>query len=604
MSSAPNAMDLSEPTWDARTREMPLSIAMSTDCQDSDDCQPASPAARGAKAPRAKQRKESRTDNHLTKVLQAMGHLRNKGTTRNVSYRVRWLSQHMGILCENLSASDAASGFTKDLHTVYAGLEALVEKDNVRRRGYTEEWKAALKSLITPEGYSFLQAASVAAGFHAKPLDASDEVPAFDTMEEAMHEILRLRRVVKRVRKEARRATTADAGAAPPCAGPDMHDAENLLSLAESPAASRTREVVVDLADCRALVLQDRRPASPAAAAPAAAAPALNAKARVTMVPPHWGLIEDLHEKCDKLPMPAQERLAYALFANQELTVALDGVVKGMALSNGKGRLPMAAKSVLIKAIVRLEPPPPPGMTVRLKMTVHDGRNGERLSRAVLKGNPAFENVACGDSDTIYDAVGETGTCTIEARLGFTGQLTTYHNTEVPFFLRVQVADGAAPAVGDSPPFMVHARKKGDDEMANREAAYGGAHPRQEDEDDEPPPPAKRQARAAPKAKAPARAPARAPTVLDHVPKRRASGGLAGVLHRLELPKAKAPVRAPAPQPPTLGDEVDAAFAEIERMDAADAAVQEEEEAQQRLGGPAAAPGAPPLMRLPSAAAP
>ena len=564
------------------------------DCQDSDDCQPASPVA-GAKAPRAKQPKESRTDNHLTKVLQAMGHLRNKGVSRNVSYRVRWLIEHMGLLCENLSASDAASGFTKDLHTVYCGLEALREKDNVRRRGYTEEWKAALKSLISPEGYSFLQAASVAAGFHPSATEEADETPAYETMEEAMQEIARLQRVVKRMKRAARRvATEEDRDAHPLSVGPDMHDAENLLSFSESPAASRTREAVVDLADCQALT-------SPAATV----APAPNAKARVTLVPPSWALIEDLHARCDKLPRAVQERLAYALFANQELTVALDGVVRGVALSNGRGRLPMAAKSVLIKAIVVLDPPPPPGMTVRLKMTLHDGTSGERVSRDVLKGNPAFENVGHGDSDTVYDVVGETGTCKIEARLGFTGHLTTYHDTETPFFLRVQAADGSVPVVGESPHFMVHARKKGDDEMANREACFGGAHPREEGEGDEPPPPAKRQAKAAPKAKPPPKAPkAKAPTVLDHVPKRRAAGGLAGVLHRLELPRAKAPVRAPDPAPPTLGDEVDAAFAEIERMDAADAAAQEAEEAQQRLGGPAAAPAAPPLARLPSAVAP
>lgn len=612
---------------------------MSMDCQDSDDCQAALPVAR-AKAPRAKQSKESRTNNHLVKILQAMGHRRNTGTARNVSYQVRWLVQHMGLLCDSLPADDAASGFVRDLHVFYDGLQALGERPDVKRRDYPEEWKAAVLSLSSPEGYSFLQAASVAAGFHAQATEKAAETPAFETLEEATQEIHRLRRVVKRMKKEARGVTTKAAGARPPSAGPAMLDAENLLSLSESPAASRTHDAVVDPVDCQALVVHDFRPASPAApaaaspvapVAPAAVppvAPALNAEARATMVPPSWTLIEDLHAKLDKLPRPAQERLAYALFANQELTVALDGVVKGVALSNGKGRLPMAAKSVLIKAIVRLDPPPPPGMIVRLKMTVHDGTNGEQLSPAALKGNPAFENVAYGDSDTVYDAVGETGTCTIEARLGFTGQLTTYHNTEVPFFLRVQVADGAVPVFGDSPNFMVHARKKGDGEMANREAAYGGAHPRAESDDDAPPPPAKRQAKApkapAPKAKAAAapkaQAPARAPTVLDRVPKRRAAGdfSFSGVLARMELPVPKAPVRAPEPAPvstlgdegasgrasPWLGEDVGVAFAAIMRKEEEEAAAQEAEEGPWRLGGPTAAPAAPPLMRLPSAAAP
>ena len=97
--------------------------------------------------------------------------------------------------------------------------------------------------------------------------------------------------------------------------------------------------------------------------------------------------------------------------------------------------------------------------------------------------------------------------------------------------------------------------------------------------------------------------------MLDNVPKRRPTGGVPAALHRIELlPRAKMPVRTPDPAPdpalPTLGDEVDEAIAAIERMDAENAAEVAAQDAQQRLGGPAAAPRAPPLMRLPSAAAP
>lgn len=609
MSVAPNAMDLSEPTSASRTHEMLLSTEVLIDCQDSDDCQPASPQP-GAKPPRAKMNPEDRTDNHLSAIMQAMGYRRVKGSSRSVSTRVRWLVQHTGLLCEHLSEAGMTAGFSQDLNVLHCGLQELSEQVDVRRRAYAEDWKDALKSLITPEGDAFLRTASLAAGFYANP---PGQVPTFGTMEEAMQEIARLRRVIKRKNKEARRFTIEDTDACSPSAGPDMHDAENLLSLAESPAASRTREEVVNLADCQALVVHDFQLASPAAPAATPAAPAVptpwHARARVTLVPPRWGMIGDLHEKCDKLPRVAQERLAYALFANQELSVALQGLVTDVPLSNGRGRLPMAAKTNLITAVVMLNPPPPPGMTVRLKMTLHDATNGEQVSRAVLKGNPAFENVGHGDSDSVYDAVGETGMCKIKARLGFTGQLTTYHDTEAPFFLRVEVVDSTVPAVGDSAHFMVHARKKCDDEMANREACFGGAHPREEGEGDEPPPPAKRQAKApakapakaaakaASKAAAPkAKAPPKAKTVLDNVPKRRPMGGVPAPLRRMELlPRAKMPVRAPDPAPPTLGDEVDEAIAAIERMDAenaAEVAAQDAQDAQERLGEPvvAAAP--------------
>ena len=164
----------------------------------------------------------------------------------------------------------------------------------------------------------------------------------------------------------------------------------------------------------------------------------------------------------------------------------------------------------------------------------------------------------------------------IQGSLGFTGKLTKINDKEAPFFVRVEVVDALVPTFGDSPEFVVHARKKHGEEIPNREVMLG-LRPREESEgegegegvDGTAAPAPKKKKKAAPaKKKAPPApaAPAAAPevdqtSVLARMPKRARMGGVPTTLDRMELPRSIMPVRSEAA---SLGRVVDEAFAAVE----------------------------------------
>ena len=210
---------------------------------------------------------------------------------------------------------------------------------------------------------------------------------------------------------------------------------------------------------------------------------------------------------------------------------------------------------------------------------MHDGASGERLTPDVLKGLPTFKHVGHhGNAHTIYGSVGPSGETVIQGSLGFTGKLTKINDKEAPFFVRVEVVDALVPTFGDSPEFVVHARKKHGEEIPNREVMLG-LRPREESEgegegegegvDGTAAPAPKKKKKAAPaKKKAPPApaAPAAAPevdqtSVLARMPKRARMGGVPAVLDRMELPRSIMPVRSEAA---SLGRVVDEAFAAVE----------------------------------------
>jgi hypothetical protein len=323
--------------------------------------------------------------------------------------------------------------------------------------------------------------------------------------------------------------------------------------------------------------------------------------------PEDWTKVANLGELINGQSAQLKRHLAHALWAaKQPVQVSLGGLKERVPLEGGDGRtLPMAAKSVLTKAVVRLNPPPPPGMPVTIALQVHNGRTGLPLSAGELAGLPVFlpEAREAGDSNTLYAQIGASGEShQMGFKLGFTGQLLMTGGRQQPFFLRATVVKGGEPVHGDSELFGVRARKSDRKEDAKKAAFWGLSPPEAENEAEGAPRP-KRSKHAAkpvfmrPPPPPPTLAPVPPPPTLVPAPLLPALPPAAAVaaapakppakMPQLPKPPAKIP-QPPKPAPPPVAPELDECaqgFAMLAAEDAADAAAEDAANAAARCAG-------------------
>ena len=110
-----------------------------------------------AKPIRAKVDTLDRVDNCLGKLLKAVGHKRTKDQRRDRMYLIPQLILRMEELHPAITTSEVAPDMKKAFVTVYEELKYLDSLGDVKRACYSEDFKSALKILVSRAGLSFLE---------------------------------------------------------------------------------------------------------------------------------------------------------------------------------------------------------------------------------------------------------------------------------------------------------------------------------------------------------------------------------------------------------------------------------------------------------------
>ena len=88
---------------------------------------------------------QDRTDNNFDKILKGVGHVRTKNHSRCMHYKMELMVYYL----EQLRFPDQASEVGKAYHIVYEKLKNLLSLGNVKRSSYNQEFKWALKILVS-----------------------------------------------------------------------------------------------------------------------------------------------------------------------------------------------------------------------------------------------------------------------------------------------------------------------------------------------------------------------------------------------------------------------------------------------------------------------
>jgi len=130
-----------------------------------------------------------RVDNSVAKLLKGVGHKRTKDQRRDRKFVVQQLIYCMGRLENTIknTTSELAPDKVQAFFVVYKELQDLDSMGNVKRACYSEEFKSALKILVSRAGMSFLKdtlrvtlppAAALGAALTNSPVAAAAPVAA------------------------------------------------------------------------------------------------------------------------------------------------------------------------------------------------------------------------------------------------------------------------------------------------------------------------------------------------------------------------------------------------------------------------------------------
>lgn len=98
---------------------------------------------------------ENRVDNNIDKVLRTLGYTRSKEHSRKMSFKAALVADFLKQITAFVFECPT---HVHSYHTVLAKMQLLVHEygNNLRRTAYSNEFKAALKTLASEDGAAFL----------------------------------------------------------------------------------------------------------------------------------------------------------------------------------------------------------------------------------------------------------------------------------------------------------------------------------------------------------------------------------------------------------------------------------------------------------------